>query len=127
MLSVMSEMVREEILKRVKQAGVFSIIVDTTTDVLNLEQFSLVLRYINEEGETEERLIAMKLAHDSTGLGMFNVFCDICNKYNINWETKLYAQSYDGAQPCRYNILVLDLMFKKKIQMLFTFGVLRMF
>jgi len=42
-LSVMSEMVREEILKRVKQAGIFSIIV-YTTDVSNLEQFSLVLR-----------------------------------------------------------------------------------
>ncbi|XP_050065203.1 zinc finger MYM-type protein 1-like [Aphis gossypii] len=93
----MGEMVREEILKRVKQAGVFSIIIDTTTDVSNLEQFSLVLRFINEEGQTEERLIAMKVAHDSTGLGMFNVFSDICIKYNIDWETNLCAQSYDGA------------------------------
>lgn len=42
-------------------------------------------------------LTAMKVAHDSTGLGMFNVFCDICIKYNIHWETKLCAQSYDGA------------------------------
>ncbi|KAL4100656.1 hypothetical protein QTP88_020691 [Uroleucon formosanum] len=97
MLSVMGEMVREEILKRVKQAGVFSIIIDTTTDVSNLEQFSLVLRFINEEGQTEERLIAMKVAHDPTGLGMFNVFSDICIKYNIDWETNLCAQSYDGA------------------------------
>jgi len=56
MLSVMIEMVREEILKRVRKAGVFSIIIDTTTDVSNLEQFSLVLRFINEEGQIEERL-----------------------------------------------------------------------
>ncbi|XP_008179820.1 zinc finger MYM-type protein 1-like [Acyrthosiphon pisum] len=96
-LLVMGEMIREEILKRVRKAGVFSIIIDTTTDVSNLEQFSLVLRFINEEGQIEERLTAMKVAHDSTGLGMFNVFCDICIKYNIDWETKLCAQSYDGA------------------------------
>lgn len=97
MLSVMGEMVREEILKRVKKAGVFSIIIDTTSDVSNLEQFSLVLRFVNEEGQTEERLVAMKEAPDSTGLGMFKVFCDICSKYNLDWTTKLCAQSYDGA------------------------------
>ncbi|XP_025407318.1 uncharacterized protein LOC112681269 [Sipha flava] len=80
----MGEMVREEILRRVKKAGVFSIIIDTTTDVSNLEQFSLVLRFVNEEGQTEERLVAMKEAPDSIGLGMFNVFfvVDTCDKYS---------------------------------------------
>ncbi|XP_025415257.1 uncharacterized protein LOC112686973 [Sipha flava] len=80
----MGEMVREEILRRVKKAGVFSIIIDTTTDVSNLEQFSLVLRFVNEEGQTEERLVAMKEAPDSIGLGMFNVFfvMDTCDKYS---------------------------------------------
>lgn len=79
MLIIVGDMVREEILKRVKKAGVFSIIIDTTTDISNLEQFSLVLRFVNEEGQTEERLVALKVAHDSTGLGMFNAFCDIYN------------------------------------------------
>ncbi|XP_025422905.1 zinc finger MYM-type protein 1-like [Sipha flava] len=82
----MGEMVREEILRRVKKAEVFSIIIDTTTDVSNLEQFSLVLRFVNEEGQTEERLVAMKEVPDSTGF-----------KYNLDWTTKLCAQSYDGA------------------------------
>lgn len=97
MLNIMGETVREDILKRVKKAGVFSIIIDTTTDVFNLEQFSLVLRFVNNEGQVEERLVAMKETKDASGLGMFNVFCDICNKYDINWETNLCAQSYDGA------------------------------
>lgn len=97
MLSVMSEILRSKILKKIKKAGVFSIIIDTTTDVSNLEQLSLVVRFVNEKGQTEERLVAMKVAYDATGLGMFNVLCDICSKYDLDWEHNLCAQSYDGA------------------------------
>jgi hypothetical protein len=111
----MGEMVREEILKRVRQAGVFSIIIDTTTDISHLEQYSLVLRFINEKSQTRERLTAMKIAHDSTGLGMFNVFCDICIKYNLDWETNLCAHTLMmELHRCSDNILMFDVMSKKK-------------
>jgi len=43
MLLVMSDIVRSQILKNVKKAGIFSSMIDTT-DVSNTEQFSLVLR-----------------------------------------------------------------------------------
>ncbi|VVC24491.1 Ribonuclease H-like domain [Cinara cedri] len=28
---------------------------------------------------------------------MFNLFCNICSKYGLNWKSNLIAQSYDGA------------------------------
>lgn len=67
------------------------------TDISNLEQFSLVLRFINDQGLVEERLIALKIATDSTGKGMFNLFSDICGTYGLDWKNHLCAQSYDGA------------------------------
>lgn len=42
-------------------------------------------------------MVALETASDSTGLGMFNVFCRITEKYNINWKTQMIAQTYDGA------------------------------
>ncbi|XP_022161052.1 zinc finger MYM-type protein 1-like [Myzus persicae] len=97
MLNVLGEIVRLEILKKVKKARVFSIIIDTTTDVANLEQFSLVLRFVNDDHQPEERLIAVKVASDASGKGLFDLFCEICNLYELDWENNLCAQSYDGA------------------------------
>lgn len=97
MLCVLGEMVRENILLKIKKSRVFSFIIDTTTDVSNIEQLSLVIRFINENEEVEERLVALENVSDARGIGMFNVLCNICQKYDIDWENQLCAQSYDGA------------------------------
>ncbi|KAL4120277.1 hypothetical protein QTP88_012999 [Uroleucon formosanum] len=66
---------------------------NTTTDVANLEQFSLIVRFLNEDRDVEERLVAS----DASGLGMFNLLCDICQHFELDWVNNLCAQSYDGA------------------------------
>lgn len=50
-------MVRKDILKQVNKSGQFAVIIDTTTDVSNQEQFTAILRYI-DEGKPQERLVA---------------------------------------------------------------------
>lgn len=47
--------------------------IDPTTDVANLEQFSFILRFVNDEGGVKERLVAVKLTREASGLGMFNL------------------------------------------------------
>ncbi|CAI6351816.1 unnamed protein product [Macrosiphum euphorbiae] len=96
-LNVLGEMVRGQILQKIKASGVYSFIIDTTTDVANLEQLSLIVRFLNEDGDVEERLVAIKVASDASGLGMFNLLCDICQHFEIDWVNNLCAQSYDGA------------------------------
>jgi len=97
LLNIIAEVIRSKILNEVKKSGQFAVIIDTTTDVSNLEQFTFILRYVNEEGLVQERLVSLVTASDATGLGMFEVFCEITNKYNIEWKTQLIAQAYDGA------------------------------
>lgn len=94
MLHLLGEMVRENILFKIKKSGVFSFIIYTTTNLSNIEQLSLVIRFINENVEVEERLIALENVADARGIGMFNVVCNICQKYDIDWENQLCAQSY---------------------------------
>ncbi|KAL4091046.1 hypothetical protein QTP88_025787 [Uroleucon formosanum] len=82
---------------QVKKSQLFVVIIDTTTDISNQEQFSLVLRYVNYDGNIEERLAALETATDGTGMGLFHAFKNITEKYGINWREDLCAQSYDGA------------------------------
>lgn len=28
---------------------------------------------------------------------MYELFCKVCNKYNLNWKHDLVGQAYDGA------------------------------
>ncbi|XP_050064680.1 zinc finger MYM-type protein 1-like [Aphis gossypii] len=97
LLNIMSDMVRSKILQDVKISGQFSIIIDTTTDISNVEQYTFIIRFVDKQGKVQERLIALAAAPDATGLGMFNVFCNITDKYQINWKKELIGQAYDGA------------------------------
>ncbi|XP_050056202.1 zinc finger MYM-type protein 1-like [Aphis gossypii] len=97
MLSILAEIVRSKILRDIKKSNLFSVIIDTTTDVSNKEQFTFLMRYVNEQGNIEERLVALVTAPDSTGHGLFEVFCNITEKYEIDWKKRLCAQAYDGA------------------------------
>jgi len=96
LLYILADMVRKNILEQVNKSRQFAVIIDTTTDISNQEQFTIVLRYI-DEGKPQERLIALDTASDSTGLGMFQVFCSITEKHSINWKTQMISQTYDGA------------------------------
>jgi len=86
MLSILAEIVRSKILWDIKKSNLFSIIIDTTTDVSNKEQFTFFMRYVNEQGNIEEKLVALVTAPDSTGRGLFEVFCNIIDKYGIDWK-----------------------------------------
>lgn len=57
LLNILAEQVRSKILKEVQQAELFSIIIDTTTDVAKFEQMCFVVWYINKEGQIQERLL----------------------------------------------------------------------
>ncbi|KAF0705496.1 zinc finger MYM-type protein 1-like, partial [Aphis craccivora] len=96
LLDIMKEQIRSKILYEIKHSQMFSVIIDTTTDISNLEQFTLIARYV-DKGFIQERLVALVTASDGTGKGLFQEFCNITDKYNLNWQSYLYAQSYDGA------------------------------
>lgn len=93
----MGELVRCSILTRIKKAGLLSVIIDTTTDVANIEQFSFIIRFVNVHGAIEERLVALKAAADGARKGLYEKFCEITEKHNIDWKKNLCAQAYDGA------------------------------
>lgn len=97
MLLILSNIVREKIINDLNGSGLFFIIIDTTTDLTHLEQLALVVRYVMDNGDKQERLLSVEVAKDATGKGLFSSFTNICKKYNINWKKELCAQAFDGA------------------------------
>lgn len=47
-LNILGNQVRSVIIKDLISANLFAIIIDTTTDISNIEQFSLIVRYVHE-------------------------------------------------------------------------------
>jgi len=92
MLQIMSDSIRS-----VKDARMFAAIIDTTTDISKMEQFTFVVRFVNYEGIVEERIIIQEIATDATGHGMFQLFSKIYEKHGLDWKNNLYAHAYNGA------------------------------
>ncbi|KAF0703510.1 zinc finger MYM-type protein 1-like, partial [Aphis craccivora] len=97
MLECIAETIRKKILNEVKLSGMYSLILDSTTDVSKLDQFAFVLRYCTTDGTVHERLMCVDETVDSTGNGMFQLFSKICDNHALNWKKELVGQAYDGA------------------------------
>ena len=68
-LDLLAEDVTRRVTAEINQAGMFSVIADTTPDVAHVHQLSVVARYVNVEGKPQERLVDIKVIHDKTGDG----------------------------------------------------------
>ena len=57
-----------------------------------------VVRYVVcTTGLVCERVIALKESVSITSASLFEVFKQVCKELELNWETDLVGQSYDGA------------------------------
>lgn len=102
MLEILSDMVREQILSEVKKSGMFAVIIDTTTDLSKLEQ----LAFVTYNGTIQERLVALVVARDVSGRGLFNLFSDICAKYQLEWKKNSSVKHMMVQVQCKGNTKV---------------------
>ncbi|XP_008190119.1 uncharacterized protein LOC103311974 [Acyrthosiphon pisum] len=81
----------------IQSARFFSISIDSTFDISRTEQVSFIIRYVEESGKINERLIAMKDSAITTGQALFNLFSGVMDQHSLNWKSYLVGQSFDGA------------------------------
>lgn len=102
LIESMAGFIQSVILQQIKSAKFFSISIDSTFDNSRKEQFSFVVRYVNEETtEVHERLISMKECANTSAQHMFEIFEKICATHILDWKQYLVGQSYDGASNMR--------------------------
>ena len=81
---------------QVAEAGVFSVIVDETTDASRKEQLSLCVRYVTDNLTAEELFLGLYSADATTGDALANLIQDALQRLQLP-ISGLRGQCYDGA------------------------------
>ncbi|KAL4101007.1 hypothetical protein QTP88_021028 [Uroleucon formosanum] len=95
LILAIGQIMQESIVNAIKQAQIFSILVDSTQDVAVLDQLAICVRY-TLKNNIYEKLLKLTIAHDSTGIGLFNLIASEFSKLNIDMS-KIVGCSFDGA------------------------------
>ncbi|KAL4103938.1 hypothetical protein QTP88_019255 [Uroleucon formosanum] len=84
------------ILKEVKIAKYFSIIIDSTIDVSRDDQFSLSIRFVDQGGIIREHFLCFEELPGASADNFFDVLKKCLKKFDLDFSM-CRGQSYDGA------------------------------
>ncbi|XP_034093508.1 zinc finger MYM-type protein 1-like [Gymnodraco acuticeps] len=96
MLECLAEIVREDIIKEVKESEHFFILADETKDMKKIEQLSLVVRYYYN-GVVQESFLEYQQAEHLDAASLTKKIISCLEKYGLEYKKNLVGQGYDGA------------------------------
>ena len=85
---------KEEISNSVREAGIYSVEIDSTQDITSTDKCSVILRFVGEN--VKERLLAVVDSHSATGADLCNLLKEVLQKQNID-VSKCISDSTNGA------------------------------
>lgn len=103
MICIVGQHIQLEIVDQVKKAGVFTVMMDETTDVSHKEQVAILVRYVHETDTTvavEERLLGVIDTADTTGEALCTLLVDCLTSRDLSVKD-IVGQGYDGGANMR--------------------------
>lgn len=70
-IQILKSLIQEKIVADIKEAGIYSIQIDSTQDVSVKDQLSIIIRYVTDR--VEERLFSMVESHSGKGRNLFEL------------------------------------------------------
>ena len=92
----MSENIKSKVISKINFSPVFALQLDETTDVANLSQLVVYIRYVADERINKEFLFCQLLKTISKAADVFKVLIDLFDKIELSWS-KLVGVCTDGA------------------------------
>jgi len=89
------DIILKKIVNKINKAKCFSILVDETSDISGIEQFSLCARYFNN-GQINEDFLLFVPVTDVTGKGLASTLLTSLDLIGIDYNYMI-GQGYDGA------------------------------
>ena len=101
--SILGKCILREIATDIRNAYWFSLIADETSDVVNQEQFTILVRWVGENFIVHQDPVGLVAVPDTTGDTLFNVIKDVLIRLNLPLRN-CRGQAYDGASNMQGNI-----------------------
>ncbi|XP_065662891.1 uncharacterized protein LOC136085506 [Hydra vulgaris] len=92
------KLIQDSILLDIQEAGIFSLQIDTTQDIIHKDQCSIVVRYV--KGNIYERLVAVLNCKSSTGKDICNLISTFIKNSGLHIKNCI-GNSTDGAANMR--------------------------
>lgn len=98
LVTVIGDLIRGKILNKVRETKYFTVIADEVTDSANMEQLSLVLRYVDPDSSAlcEDFMEFLHCDSGVTGEALSNKILNKLQEYDLDLNL-LRGQGYDGA------------------------------
>lgn len=94
-IEAIGRLIKENIAAEVKEAGMYSIRIDTTQDTTMKDQCSVIIRYVTDV-KIQERMIALVNCESSTGQAFVDLLKSVLEKIGLN-IVDCVGNSTDGA------------------------------
>ena len=92
-IAIISKLMKEEISNSVREAGIYSVHIDSTQDITSTDKCAVILRFVREN---VEELLAVVDSHLATGADLCNLLKEVLQKQNIDFSTCI-SDSTDKA------------------------------
>ena len=92
--AIISKLMKKEILNSVREAGIYSVQIDSTQDITSINKCSVILRVFREN--IEKLLLAIVDSHSAIVANLCNLLKKVLQKQNID-VSKCISDSTDGA------------------------------